>query len=207
MKTLISVCACAAAALVLAGCTKSAPGTSGSASSSSAAAPARTSSANDYKVPALTEDKIQKFISSMKEQNNPLEFLFKQGGAMRNIAEMKAKEIEFNAFAQKYGFKDYTEYVDTWGRIMVGQMQISSQQMLKGLNESLEKSAKEAEENLKKPNLSPETKEMYQSQIDSYKKSVAEAEKTDDSGLNAIDLALVAKYNDQINEEAKKYKP
>ncbi|MGE5644737.1 MAG: hypothetical protein ACM336_02985 [Acidobacteriota bacterium] len=45
---------------------------------------------------------------------------------MNSISDIKAREGEFNTYAHKYGFKDYIEYIDTWGRVMVGQMIVAS---------------------------------------------------------------------------------
>jgi hypothetical protein len=172
-------------------------------SSGSASAGSSSSASNDYSKPTLTEEKITRFIDSMKEKNNPLEFIFKAGGQMRGLAELKAKEVELNAFAGRYGFKDYTEYIDTWGRVMVGQMQLGAAQMMKGLTETTEKSIKEAEDQLKKPDLTAEQRKTYTDQIEEGKKSIADMNKTDANSLNAADLALVEKYNAQINAAAK----
>jgi predicted small lipoprotein YifL len=187
--------------LAATGCGKKGPAPASSSASSSArnSSPAGT----DYSKPALTEEKISRFIDSMKEKNNPLEFIFKAGGQMRGLAELKAKEIELNAFARRYGFKDYTEYIDTWGRVMVGQMQIGAAKMMKSMTEMTEKSIKEAEDQLKKPDLTAEQRQMYTDQIEQGKKSIAGMNKTDANSLNAADLALVEKYNEQINAAAK----
>jgi len=181
---------------------------SGSISSSSPASSAATSALNDYTKPYLSEAKVTKFLESMKEDRNPFEVIFKQGGGLNNPLTLQSRMEEFNGFARRYGFEGYEDYMAVWGRIMVGQMQIAATGMNKGLAETMQKSVASAEENLKKPGLSPEMKQMYEEQVKSGKESLADLqkpEKPDEKGLNSADLELVAKYNDQLNEAAKKY--
>jgi hypothetical protein len=202
-QTALRTIAIAAAGLLLAaGCGKK----ESAAPSGSASSPASPDSSgkSDYSKPALTEEKLTHFVESMQEDKNPLEFIFKPGGAMVNVAEMKAKEIELNAFARRYGFKDYREYIDTWGRVMVGQMQVGAAKMLHGLSESTEKSIQEAEAKLKDPSLTAEQRQMYTEQIASGKDSMASLAKTNTHQLNAADVALVEKFNDRLNAAAKK---
>lgn len=161
---------------------------------------------NDYMKPYLTDEKMVKFIESLKENQNPFEVLFKQGGQMRSMSEVSARAEEFNGFARKYGFADYGDYMAVWGRIMVGDMLVASEEMTKGTIKMLEESIRTAEENLKKPDLNAEMRKMYEDQITSSKASIEEFKKTDTSGLNEADLALVAKYKAQIDEATKKYK-
>ncbi len=202
-RVLCAVAISAVATLVGTGC-GSKPGAGPSGSASSAPASSASSGASDYSKPALTDEKIAKLIESMQEEKNPLEFIFRPGGQMRGFAEMKAKEIEFNAYAKKYGFKDYTEYIDTWGRVMVGEMQLAAGKMMQGLKESTEKSIQEAEARLKDPSLLAEQKQMYTSQLEDGKKSLADFTKNDANSLNAADLALVEKYKTQLDQAAKK---
>jgi len=161
---------------------------------------------NDYSQPYLTDEKMVKFIGSLQEDVNPFEVLFKQGGQMRSMSDMGAKAEAFSAFARKYGFADYADYTVVWGRIMVGDMLIASEQMTKDTIKTLEESIRSAEENLKKPDLSAEMRTIYEDQITSGKSSIEEFKKSDTSGLNEADLALVAKYKAQIDEATKRFK-
>jgi hypothetical protein len=190
----------AAVTLVAAGCGRNEPARVASSASSS------SSGSTDYSKPALTDEKMTRFIDSMKEEHNPLEFIFKAGGGMRGIADLKLKEVEFNSYARKYGFKDYVEYIDTWGRVLVGQMQIGAGKMMKGVAEMTQASIKEAESQLKKPDLTAEQRKMYTDQLEEGKKSLADMAKSDANSLNAADLALVEKYNEQINAAAKAHR-
>jgi hypothetical protein len=162
---------------------------------------------NDYTKPYLTEEKMAKFIESLQEEMNPFDVVFK-GGQTQNLTDLKDKMEAFNAYAKKYGFNDYYDYMAVWGRITVGEMMIGAKDMLKGTTEWLQKSITEAEENLKKPDLSPEMKTAYEEQIASGKKSLEDMNKPDTSGsqLNESDIALVAKYKAQIEEATKKFK-
>ena len=169
-------------------------------------APAGRGAQNDYMTPYLTDEKMAKFIESLKEDVNPFEVLFK-GGQMANLRDIEKRAEEYNGFARKYGFADFGDYMAVWGRIMVGDMTIASQEWTKKTIQGMEETIKIAEENLKKPDLPAEMKTIYEDQIKSAKESIADMSKPDESpGLNAEDLALVAKYKAQIDEATKKYK-
>ncbi len=168
-------------------------------------APSGPGAQNDYTKPYLTEAKMTKFIESLQEDVNPFEVLFK-GGQMMNMSDFEKRAKEYNGFAQKYGFADFADYMAVWGRIMVGDMTIASENMSKDMIKGMEETIRNAEESLKKPGLSAEMRTMYEDQIKSSKTSIEEMSKPDDtSGLNAEDLALVAKYKAQIDEAIKKY--
>lgn len=162
---------------------------------------------NDYTKPYLTEEKMQKFIESLKESMNPFDVVLK-GGQTQSLMGLKDKMEEFNSYAKKYGFNDYYDYMAVWGRITVGEMMIAAKDMEKGTVEMLQNSIKSAEENLKKPDLSPDMKTMYEEQIVSSKKSIEDMQKpsSSSSSLNDSDLALIQKYKAQIEEATKKFK-
>ena len=171
------------------------------ASSSPFSAPARTSAdspANDYTKPYLTDQKMTQFLASMKEEHNPLELVFKQGGQMQNPAALGDRIAEFNSFARKYGFQDYQDYTGVWGRIMVGEMQIwgaaTFEDMISG-----------AQKELKKPDLDPEMRKVYEDQITTAQKGLDDMNKKS-SSVNAADMELIKKYKDQIDAAQKKYK-
>jgi len=153
--------------------------------------------ANDYSKPYLTDDKMQQFLASMKEEHNPLEIIFKQGGGMQNPASLGDHLDEFNSFARKYGFQDYQDYTGVWGRVQVGEMQIwgakTFEEMISG-----------AQKELKKPDLAPEMRKVYEEQIASAQKSLNDMN-TKTSAVNAADMELIKKYKDQIDAAEKKY--
>jgi len=160
----------------------------------------------DYAQPYLNDAKMTNFIASMEEERNPFELLFKEGG--QGLGDVKDRMEEYNGFAKKYGFLDYGDYTAVWGRITVGELMLWSESMQAGSIKSFQDSIASAEEALKKPDLSPEMKQMYEDQITSYKKSLEDMhnEKKDESSLNAADLELVKKYKPQIDQASEKYK-
>jgi len=169
---------------------------------SSSAAPSlpatrAASAANDYTKPYLTDDKMQKFLSSMQEEHNPLELIFKPGGQMQNPGSMNERIDEFNSFAHKYGFQDYQDYTSVWSRITAGEMQLwgakTFEDMISG-----------AHAELKKPDLAPEMRKVYEDQIISSQKALDDLNKKSTS-VNAADMELVKKYKDQIEAARKKY--
>jgi len=167
---------------------------SGRPNSSAAAA------ANDYSKPYLSDDKMQQFLASMKEEHNPLELVFKQGGQMQNPATMGERIDEFNAFARKYGFQDYQDYTAVWGRIMAGQMEIFGEQTFRDMISG-------AQAELKKPDLAPEMRKVYEDQVATAQQSLDKMNNgSSSSSLNAADMELVKKYKDQIEAAQKKYK-
>ena len=168
-----------------------------SAAVSSLPATRAASVANDYSKPYLTDDKMQQFLASMKEEHNPLELIFRPGGQMQNPASMNERIDEFNSFAHKYGFQDYQDYTAVWGRITAGEMQLwgakTFEDMISG-----------AHAELKKPDLAPEMRKIYEDQITSSQKALDDLNKKN-TNVNAADMELVKKYKDQIDAARKKY--
>ncbi len=178
-------------------CQSSKPATSTSMFSSPVAH-ASQDPANDYSKPYLTDEKMLQFLASMKEEHNPLELMFKQGGEAQNPALLGARIEEFNSFARKYGFQDYQDYTSVWGRITVGEMQIwgakTFEDMISG-----------AQAELKKPDLAPEMRKVYEDQITTAQKGLDDMNKKN-SGVNGADMELIKKYEEQIDAAEKKYK-
>ena len=175
------------------GCTSKPTRPSGSLSS----LPMRTNTATDYSKPYLTDEKMQQFLASMKEEHNPLELMFKQGGGMQDPSTMTSRIDEFNSFAHKYGFRDYQDYTGVWGRITVAEMQIWG-------TKTFEDMISGAQEELKKPDLAPEMRKVYEDQITTSQKSLEGMGKKS-SSVNAADMELIKKYMNQIDAAEKKY--
>lgn len=184
--------------LLAASCQSNKPAvTAGMFSPSTTTGPA--AAARDYSKPYLTEDKMQKFLASTKEEHNPLELIFKPGGQMQSPASMGARIDEFNSFARKYGFQDYQDYTAVWGRIVAGQMQIAGQEMFEGM-------IRGAQAELKKPDLAPEMRKVYEDQIATAQKNIDNMNNNPSrSALNSNDIGLVKKYKAQIEAAQKKY--
>jgi hypothetical protein len=193
------------AGVVTTACTGKLAGSSGMFSSPAKADAANP--ANDYTKPYLTDEKMTQFLASMKEEHNPFEVIFKEGGEMRNPLDFASRLEEFNSFARKQGFQDYQDYTSVWGRIMAGQMQIWAGEMMKESTRSFQKMIADAQADLKKPNLSPEMRKMDEDQIANAQKTIDDLNNSDSkSTLNAADMELVKKYKDQIDQAQRKYK-
>jgi len=177
---------------VVTGCTGKPSGTSAPLSS-----PARVNAANDYSKTYLSDEKMQQFLASTKEEHNPLELVFKQGGQMQDPSTMSGRIEEFNSFARKYGFQDYQDYTGVWGRITVGEMQIWGEKTFKDMIGG-------AQGELKKPDLAPEMRKVYEDQITTAQKGLDDMGKKS-SSVNPADMELIKKYKDQIDAVEKKY--
>lgn len=178
-------------------CKKSTP-TGGTTSSSSATAASR-----DYSAPYLTDDKMQRFIQSMGEAQNPFESMFAK--AVTNPGQVQGEIAALDAFARKYGFQGYQDYTAVWGRIVVGEMTVMADGMKKGVREMTEKNIQNAEEQLKNSSLSPDMRKLYEQQVASGKQSLQEMDKPPTTKFNDNDLALVRKYQPQIEEASRRY--
>jgi len=161
--------------------------------------PARAEAANDYSKPYLTDAKMQQFLASMKEEHNPLELMFKPGGQAQNLVTLGARIEEFNSFAHKYGFQDYQDYTGVWGRITVGEMQILGEKTFEDMISG-------AQTELKKPDLAPEMRNVYEEQITTAQKGLDDMHKNaSGSAVNAADMELIKQYKDQIDDAQKRY--
>lgn len=164
------------------------------------------SALNDYTKPYLNDDKVQRLINSMQEGKNPFDFLFGTGSKAASLATLPTAIPELDLFARKYGFGGYEDYMAVWGRVVAGQAAMMAEDMMKGARESMESSIQSAQAELKKPDLSPEMRQMYEQQIAGARESLDKMNEPDgNSALNAGDLELVKKYKDRIDEAEKKY--
>ena len=159
---------------------------------------------NDYTKPYLTDEKITRLIDSMKEEHNPLEMIFKKGGGINTVGDMQGRVQEFNVFARKYGFQDYQDYTAVWGRVLVGQTAIWAEGMQQDALKMIQANIDNANKELQKPDLSPDMRKVYQEQVTSGQKSLADMQKQKPA-LNDADMALVKRYLPQIEEADKKY--
>jgi hypothetical protein len=182
------------------------------ASTENASAPGPSASASgnpiqDYKIPYLDDEKMNAFLSSLKEERNPFELMFKEGGGAPGLTDIQDRLEDYNAFARKYGFKDYADYMAVWGRITVAELEMWGESMSQGTVKMYEDTIKNAEEALKKPDLDPEMKKMYEEQISNSRTSLEDLKnQKSESGISAADMEMVKKYKAQIDQETAKYK-
>jgi hypothetical protein len=180
--------------------------------------PAAAGPKQDLSKPRLTDDNVRRFIASMKESGNPFGPIIKSGGRIQDIPDLEAKALELNAFARRHGFEDYSEYADIAARIMLGVMLYASNSMVKSLSDAtktmFEQTIKHAEEELKKPDLDAELRKMYQEQLETSKKELAEVVKDPnmieavkkDGTLNDADLVIIKKHEVQLQQIMKELK-
>jgi len=198
------------AVLLLVGCGKKEPAPAGVASTASTRAGATASTSaggnplRDYMVPYLDDAKMAKFIESLQEEKNPFEMIFK--GGMGNMAQLQKEMESFNAYARKYGFHGYEDYMAVWGRITVAEMSVAAQAMKQGAINMMLNMKKSAEEQLKRADLSAEMRQTYEQQIVDSDKSVADMQKPGKASLSEQDLAVYRKYKAQIDEVVKKFR-
>lgn len=157
----------------------------------------------DYKLPYLTDDKVQRFIQSMGEAQNPFDAMFTKGSAVPGTIPGEIAALD--AFARKYGFQNYQDYMAVWGRIVVGEMTIMTEGMKTGIRDSTQKNIQNAQDQLKNPNLSPEMRKVYEQQVTAGQQELQNLDKPSTSSLNDNDLALVRKYQPQIDAASQKY--
>lgn len=196
----IALIAVALLMLVCVSCS-SKPKTSGNSFTASS----QTDPRRDYSKPYLTDANVTNLIKSMNEEHNPFEVIFKQGGQINTVADMQSRMAEFNAYARKYGFQDYEDYMAVWGRVFVGQAQLWANDMKQGVEKMTRDNIDNAKKQLQDPNLSPDMRKIYEQQVTSGEKSLADMEKPGKNSLNDSDLALVKKYLPQLQEATKKY--
>ena len=157
--------------------------------------PAAKDPRHDYTLPYLTDERMAKFLKSMEQEKNPFEFLFNKSGPHPSFTQIKERMDEYNSFAQKYGFKDYEDYCAVWGRVTVAEISASAREMT-------EQTITQAQEELKKPNLSPEMRKMNEELVAAMTKAREDSKKQ----MNDPDIEIVKKYKPQIDEARKKYK-
>jgi hypothetical protein len=151
-----------------------------------------------YKQPALTDEKITRFLASVADDKKPLGLAFRPGSQAPGTAEMKFREAEFDAYAQKHGFQHFGEYADTWNRLSQGQLQVDGAASRSEAIERNRKAILEAEAELIRPDVTDEERQMYTRRMQTAETNLVNQSKADEYGLNEPDLALVKKYSARI---------
>jgi hypothetical protein len=161
----------------------------------------------DYSKPYLTEANVEKLLVALKDGDNPLKSALGAAGMVRGPGSRKEDLAQLDATARKYGFEGFEDYMAVWGRVTVAQLQVWGEQVSKSSNELFTKNIASAEEALKKPDLSPEMREMYEEQVKSGREALESTKTEAKSELNAADLAVFKKYQTQIEAATKKAAP
>ena len=183
---------------ILAGCGKS-DDTSSSSSSEDGGGGGSNASANpadpqkpweDPAKPYLTEKKMGDFVASLKDPKTPFD-AFAKGLTAFNA---EGRMAEFEASAKRHGFESADEYMGAWMRIMGASTQVQMDESIEGIVKGQEDALKTAEEALKKPDLTPEMKELYQNQAQGARQAIEAYKQPRDGGVNAQDIATFKKH-------------
>lgn len=186
---------------VASGSPSSNSGTVGENTGATAAGPSPDD--DDYAKPILTDDKLQRYIKSLAEGKNPFAILGAVAGPDGSLAKADEAMKELEAVAKKYGFSGQDEYLDITGRILVGQTIIGTSEMTGSIRDSLAKSIAENEKVLADPSTPAETKTSVAETLKEEKQQLADMDKDKNGGLNEQDLALVKKYNAELEAAQK----
>lgn len=195
--------------LLLAGCGKADDPSSSSGSSSDSndaggSGAASTSSDgdkpwDDATKPFLTEKKMGDFVSSLKDKQNPFAVFTK--GATPFNAESRVKE--FDAYAKKAGFESGEEYMAAFTRIFACQTQVMTQESNQSMIQAQDEVIKNTQEALKKPDLTPEARQMYEAQVKSAQQMKQAFQQQEQSGLNKQDIEAYKKHRAAFEEAMK----
>lgn len=191
--------------LVAASCGKEGGG-NGPQGGSGAAGPIAASGRNprdDYSKPYLTDQKVEKLLVAMKDGDNPLKSALGAAGMLSARGNYKADMEKLDATARKYGFEGFEDYAAVWGRVTVAQMEVWGKKLATESTEMFKKSIASAEASLKDPGLSPEMREMYESQITGYREALQGMQGVEKSQLSEADMAVYNKYAAQIEAVTK----
>lgn len=197
-------------AMILAACGKSddpsadSGGGDGSGDSSGAGSNDGAKPWDDVKKPFLSEQKMGNFVASLKDANTPFG-VFESGMTGFNT-ESKLKE--FDAAVRKHGFKDGEEYLAVWSRIIAAQTQVMQNESSEAMIKAQEESIKNAQEALKKPDTTPEAKQIFEQHIKGAQQSIEAYKKMNMTHVNEQDIAVYKKHKAEFeaafNERKKK---
>jgi hypothetical protein len=171
----------AVAGLALAGCGRS--GDRGSAGGAGADAAAAEAAADPSK-PWLTEGKMEGMVRSLQERPE----FFRDYGKGVNAWNVQGKVNELNAFAKKYGFRDFQDYSVTLGRIIIAKSQVNMEAARVEAQKEMEK---------QKSSASPEAQKAME---EAFKNLSAQP----GPQVNDADTKLVEKYWPQFDAGMKK---
>lgn len=190
--------------------TATAPAGSGSAAAPSPSGdPPPTESApatdNDspYAKSTLTEDKLQRYVTSLGEKKSPFD------ERPHSFEESKQMTPKLEAFAKKYGFATADEYGDVVQRVTLARLQTGATDADASLRATLLEGIANYEKQLADPATTPEMKANLNEMITSAKQELAQRDAaakeggTSAGGLNATDAALVKKFDPQISAAEK----
>ncbi len=158
--------------------------------------PARARADDELAKPALTDDKIQRYLKSLA----PGSTLFEVPTAGRTLQTRLAASEAQEAFARQHGFASAAEYIDTLGRITLGEAQLAADVTVAGMRASAVQVIADTEKQLAVPELAAADRAAANEILAEAKRHLADLNDPDatSTGLNAGDLALVKKYQAEL---------
>lgn len=180
--------------LLLPSCGKPAPPPPTPAPSPAPAPPLRLA-------PALTRAIVTSYVASLLDPDLPRPETGPATGATADAASLKRSE----AFAQKYGFRDFAEYAEARRRVMLAKLAWMKREIARSSGGNLDFQIKIATSTLLNPDATEEQKKAATESLNramQLKKSLESPSAA--SVVAEEDIALVAEFLDQINraEEA-----
>ncbi|KAF0244258.1 MAG: hypothetical protein FD180_2686 [Planctomycetota bacterium] len=151
--------------------------------------------------PALTRPVVTAFVASLLDPDLPNPEPGPSAGTTADAASLRRSE----AFAQKYGFRDFAEYAEARRRVMLAKLAWMKREIAKSSGGNLDFQIKIATSTLLNPDATQEQKDAATNSLNramQLKKSLESPSAA--STVAEEDIALVAEFAEQINraEEA-----
>jgi hypothetical protein len=154
----------------------------------------------------LTDDKMTRFVDSMRAEANPFDFLFRMNSgdeAAKPHAQLGSERLaQLDGFARKFGLAGAEEYFQIWTRIMLAEMS----ELAESARQMGDEAAALLEKRLQRPDLPETERQDLQKQLEQVKERFA-AEDVRGATLNSADLEVVRKYKGDIDEALKRWNP
>lgn len=191
-------------AMILAACGQSDDPSSSSGDGGSGSNGGSTSSDgdkpwDDASKPYVTEKKMANMIASLKESTNPFR-AFTKGLSAFNA---QSRLAEFDTYAKKNGFESGEEYMASWMRIMGVYTYLLTDDGLQSMIKGQEEIIKNTQEALKKPDLTPDMRKMYEEQVKGAQEGLQALKQPRESPFNAQDIEVVRKNRAAFEEAVK----
>ena len=156
----------------------------------------------DPEKPILSDKKLDNFVGSLKDPKGPFDAVSKGKVTAFNATE---RMDEFEAAAKKHGFSSGEEYLGFWMRINAANMQVMQEESNEMMIKAQEDGIKTRQEMLKKPDLTPETRQQIEEGIKGSQESLEILRQPREGGVNAQDVESFKKHKAAFEEAMKKW--
>ncbi|HEY3227101.1 MAG TPA: hypothetical protein VGK61_08935 [Planctomycetota bacterium] len=202
-----TIFACSFVVLLCAACGKSDDSSSSSSDEGGSKSTTSKSAAgdkpwDDLSKPYLSDKKMGDFIESLKDADGPFDAVSKGKVTAFNA---EGRMAEFEASAKKHGFASGEEYMGAWTRIGAAMMQVQMDASNQSMIQMQEESIKAAQEAMKKPDVTPDMKQVYEDQIKGATETLKVLKKPREEGVNAKDIETFKKHQAAFDEAMKKW--